>query len=42
MATRADDDDFDKRGPLMVSVAVSKLGFTELIFVETGAKVDGA
>ena len=26
----------------MVSVALSKLGCTELIFVETGVKVDGA
>ena len=26
----------------MVSVAVSKLGCTELIFVELGVKVDGA
>jgi len=26
----------------MVSVAVSKLGFTDLIFVEPGVKVNGA
>ena len=28
--------------PVMMSVAVSKLGCTELIFVEPGVKVDGA
>ena len=27
---------------VMVSVAVSKLGYTKLIFVEPGLKVDGA
>ena len=28
--------------PIMVSVAGSKLGYTELIFVEPGVKIDGA